>query len=78
MRPPLTVPRRMWISIVIGELVMDAVGGYPENGPTFQSQRGADSQAVLDRFRALVPAMGKEPVITHTNAQATRDPPEEN
>ena len=57
---------------------MNAVGGYPEDRSAFQSQGGADSQTVLDPFRGLVPAMGKQPVITHTNAQATRDPPEEN
>src|SRR5205085_5347551 len=36
MRPPLTIARRVWIALLIGELVMDAMRRNPKHGTTFQ------------------------------------------
>ena len=70
----------MWAHQVpsIGEVLMvDAVRSDPENRPAFQGQRGANRQEIFDPLRRLVAAMGKQPVISHADSEAARDPVEE-
>src|SRR5262245_7406230 len=73
MGPPGALARRMRIAFVIGMLVMDAMRGYPENGPPFERERATPRQDVLDPFVRLISTVGKQPVITHTDAQHASD-----
>src|SRR5580700_3542093 len=78
MRPPLAVDGRVRIAIVVGELMMNAVRCHPENRSALERQRGAPGQEVLNPFRRPVAAMREQAVITHSNAETARNPPQEN
>src|SRR5580692_9794685 len=76
-RPPLTVDRRVRIAFVIGKLMMNAMRGYPEDWSAFKSQSCAGCEEIFDPLRSSVTAMREQPMVAHTNAQASRNPPEE-
>ena len=67
----------MRIAFLIGELMMDAVRRHPENRPAFERERRANGQEILHPLRRLISAMREQPVITHADAQAARNPPQE-
>src|SRR5579871_1171246 len=75
-RPPLAVDRRVRVAILVGILMMNAVGRHPENRPALERQRGADSQEILDPLRSLVAAVREQAVVAHPDAEASRHPPE--
>src|SRR5690348_11365204 len=50
MGPPFSINRGMRIARDVGQLMMNAVGSYPENRSAFQGQRAANSEEILDPF----------------------------
>ena len=76
-RPPFAVDWRVRIAFAIGELMMNPVRRYPENRAAFERQSRANRQKVLHPFRSLVSAVRQQPVITHANAEAPGNPPQE-
>src|SRR5580692_5009585 len=77
MRPPLALDRRMRVAILIRVLVMNAVRRDPENRSAFERERGADGQEVLHPLRSLVATVREQPMISHADTQAARNPPQE-
>src|SRR3954466_7773655 len=67
MRPPLALTRRMWITLVIAELVMHAMSSYPENRAAFKSHSGEDAHDVLDPLWGVITTVGQQAVITHAD-----------
>ena len=76
-RPETTIARGVGIARLVGELVMNPMRGYPENRAAFQRQRGTNRQEIFQPLRALVAAMGQQPVITHANAETAGNPIQE-
>src|SRR5215469_6297916 len=74
--PPLAVERCMRVAVFIGELMMNAVSGYPEDRPTLKRQCSAKSETVFNPLGRFISAMSEQPMIAHADSQATRDPPE--
>ena len=66
----------MRIAFLIGELMMNAVRSHPEDRPAFERQSRASGQEILDPLRSLVAAMREQPVVSHADAQASRNPPQ--
>ena len=73
-RPEAAVARGVRIARLVGQLMMNAMRGHPEDRTAFQRQRGADGQNIFQPLGALVAAMGQQTVITHADAQAARNP----
>ncbi|HMF62464.1 MAG TPA: hypothetical protein VK608_00115 [Edaphobacter sp.] len=65
----------MRVTLLIGILVMHAMCGNPEDRTTFQGQRAAHSQKVFHPLGRLVTAMRQQPMVAHTNAETSGDPP---
>src|SRR5581483_5081887 len=76
-RPPLAVNRRGGVAFVIGELMMNAVRGDPEDRSTFKRTRGAGGQEIFDPFRSFVAPMRQQAVVAHPDAEASGNPPQE-
>src|SRR5467141_208229 len=53
---------------------MNAMSSHPVDWSTFESQRAANSQQILDQLRHSVTAMREETVIAHADADASRQP----
>ena len=66
----------MRITIGVSVLMMDTMYSDPKNGPAFQGQRAAHGEKIFHPFGYFVTAMGKKPVVSHPNAQAAGDPPQ--
>ena len=71
MRPPPTIPRCMRIAHSIRVRMMNAMCRDPLNRSTFERQRSADNQKILDRLWYAVATMSEEPMKAHPNAAAT-------
>src|ERR1700680_3520039 len=56
---------------------MNAVCGYPGDGSAFERERPANRECILHPFRRVVRTMGEQTVVTHANAEASRNPPEQ-
>src|SRR5437588_9046683 len=74
--PPFPIARRVRIPRLVGELMMDSVRRDPGDRTAFESQRAADGQKVLDPFRRLERTMCQQPVVSHSDAEAQRNPVE--
>jgi hypothetical protein len=61
------------IPFLIGLLMVDAVGGYPENRSSLEGQRAAPGEEVLHPPECPVAAVGEEPVIGHADAEHAGD-----
>jgi len=77
-RPPLAVDGGVRIAGVIGEAMMNAVRGDPEDGAAFESERGENGQKIFDPLGSAIAAMGEQTMIADADAQAGGDPPEKN
>jgi hypothetical protein len=77
MSPKSAIVRGMWVAILIGVLVMHAMGCNPEQGSSFEGQRTAHRQDVFHPLGSLVTAMRKQPMVSHPNAEAPRNPPQQ-
>src|SRR5580704_2253631 len=70
-RPPLALDGRVRIAFLIGILMMNAMCCHPEDWSAFESQGGACSEEIFHPLRSSVTAMGEQPMVAHTNAQAS-------
>src|SRR5579863_4019629 len=59
--PKPSIVGRMRVTLLIGVLVMQAVGRNPEERSAFQGQRTAHSQNIFHPFGSLVSAMREQP-----------------
>ena len=78
MRPPHTVTRGMRIAIVVGLLMVDAMGSDPGDGTAFERKAAANRQKIFQETGRLVGAMGVQAMIAQTDAEACSHPIEEN
>src|ERR1700722_12796524 len=75
-RPPFAVNRRMRVAVYVRKLVVDAVGGHPENWTAFERHGGAYGHEIFHPLGGLVAAVGQQAVVTHADAHAGGKPPE--
>jgi len=66
--PPGSIVGGVGIACLVGVLMMDAVGSYPEDGPAFEGEAATSGDEVLQPTRCLVAAMGEQAVVGHANA----------
>jgi len=59
------------------KLMMDAVRGHPENRTAFERQRGAPGEKYSIHLGVFVAAVSQQAVIAHADAEASRNPPQE-
>ena len=55
--------------------MVHAVRRHPRDRAAFKRQRSAGGQKIFHPLRRLVTAVRQQPVITHSNPEATRHPP---
>ena len=77
MGPETAVPRRVWVALFVGVLVVHAMDSDEEDRAAFQGERATDGEEVLHPLVGLVAAMGQEAVVSHSDAEASGDPPKE-
>jgi hypothetical protein len=53
------------------------VDGDPEDRSAFQGERGADGEEVFHPPGGFVTSVREKPVIAHSNAEASSDPPQQ-
>ena len=73
MGPPGAFAGCVRIAFTVRVLMMDAMGGHPEDRPAFERERAAPGQDVLDGFAGLVAPVREQSVITHADAQHPGD-----
>ena len=66
--PPGAVVRSVWVAFVVGVLMMDAMGGDPEDGSALKGEAAAHGDEVLKPAGGLVAAMGEQAVVAHADA----------
>ena len=66
--PPRAVVRSVRVAFVVGVLMMDAVGGDPEDGSALECEGAAHGDEVLDPFAGLVAAVREQAMIGHADA----------
>src|SRR5690242_18003630 len=64
----------MWVTGLVGVLVMEAMGRDPKERAALQCERAADGQGAFEPPRCLVSAMGEQAVVAHAYAPPARDP----
>ena len=57
----------MWIARLVGELMVNPMGGDPNHWSTFQAQRSAYRQNIFQPLRNLVASVRKQAMITHAD-----------
>ncbi len=62
-RPPGAVLRGVGVAFLVGVLMMDAVGGDPEDRSAFEGERAAGGEEVLEPCGHAVAAVGEQAVI---------------
>src|SRR5260370_1243362 len=58
-------------------LVMDAMGGDPEDGTALQRQGTANRQEVFESSGEFVGSVGMQAMVSHADAQSVSDPVKE-
>ena len=66
--PPCAVVRGVRIAFVIGVLMVNAVGGDPEDRSAFKREAATGGDEVLDPLGGFVTAMGQKAVVGHADA----------
>jgi hypothetical protein len=66
--PPGAVVRGVRVAFVVGVLMMDAVGGDPEDGSALERHGAAGGDEVLDPLGGAVAAVGEQAVVGHADA----------
>ncbi len=66
--PPGAVVRSVRVAFVVGVLMMDAMGGYPEDGSALEGERAAHGDEVLDPLGGLVAAVREQAMIGDADA----------
>ena len=67
-RPPSAIMGSVGVTFAIRKLVMNAVGGYPEDRSALERQGAANREKVLQPLRRAVAAMGEQTVVPHADA----------
>ena len=67
-RPPGAVARGVRVAFVVGVLMVDAVGGDPEDGSAFKRHGSAGGDEVFEPAGNAVAAMGEQAVVGHADA----------
>jgi hypothetical protein len=75
-RPPPAIMGGVRVALAIGKLVMNAVGGHPEDGSPFERERAANGKKILQPLGRPVAAMREQPVIAHADAHIDGQHPE--
>ena len=75
-RPETAVSRRVRVTFLVGILVVKPVRGDPPDGPTLQSERGANREEILNQLWSLIAAVSEQAVIADPYTKAFRYPPE--
>ena len=66
--PPGAVVRGVRVAFLVGVLMVDAVGGDPEDGSAFKREGAAHGDEVLDPLGGAVAAVRQQAVIGHADA----------
>jgi hypothetical protein len=66
--PPGAVVRSVGVAFLVGVLMMDAVGGNPEDGPALKREAAAHGDEVLDPLGSAVATVGEQAMVGHTDA----------
>jgi hypothetical protein len=66
--PPGTVVWGVWVAFLVGVLMMDTVGGYPEDGTALEGEAAAHGDEVLDPLGGSVAAVGEQAMVSHADA----------
>src|ERR1700694_5735099 len=67
----------MRVALFVCILVMDAVRSHPSDWSTFERHGSANRHKIFHPSRGLISAMSKQPVVTHADSHAARQPPQE-
>ena len=73
-RPPASIVGRVRIAFFIGFLVMNAMRRDPENRSTFQRERSANREKILQQPWHSVRTVRMQAMVAHADAQANRHP----
>ena len=65
--PPAAFAGSVRIALAVAVLMMDAMGGHPEDGSALKRERGADGHQVFQPLGRLVTAMGQQAVVAHAD-----------
>ena len=71
--PPGAIVRGVWVAFVVGVLMVDAMGGYPEDGTALEREAAAHGDEVLDPLGGAVAAVGEQAVVGHADADVDRE-----
>ena len=71
--PPGSIVRSVGVTFLVGVLMMDAVGGYPEDRTAFKCEASAHGDEVLDPLGSAIAAMGEQAVVGHADADVDRE-----
>lgn len=71
--PPGAVLRGVGIAFVVGVLMMDAVGGDPEDGAALEREAAAGGDEVLDPLGGAVAAVREQAVVRDADADVDRE-----
>ncbi len=66
--PPGAVVRGVGVAFVVGVLMMDAVGGNPEDGSALKGEAAAHGDEVLDPLGGAVAAVRQQAMVGHADA----------
>ena len=66
--PPAALAGSVRVALAVAVLMMDAMGGHPEDGAAFERERGADGHQVFQPLGRLITAMGQQAVVAHADA----------
>src|SRR4051794_19757603 len=73
MRPPCPFARRMWITVSIGMLMVDAMSRDPEDRSPLERQRAAPREHVFGPLVGLVSTVSQQAMVAHTDAEHSGD-----
>ncbi len=74
--PPSAIMRGVRVAFAVGKLVMNPVGGNPEDRSAFQGECAADGQEILQPLGRAVAAMGQQAMVAHADAHVDGEDPE--
>jgi hypothetical protein len=73
MSPPGAVVGSVGVAFVVRVLMMNAMGGYPEDGTALKREAAAHGDEVFDPLGNPIAAMGEQAVVGHTDADVDRE-----
>ena len=67
-RPPGAFAGSVWVALVVGVLMVDAMGGDPEDGASLEGHGPAGGDEVFEPLGNAVAAMGEQAMVGHADA----------